>query len=468
MAVLVIDRKDFLKGVSSFDDVADGGYSPSSKGINPFATPGLLKPGPTFNSAVGTPPAGGIFAFSTWHTNIAPGIVRMLGGTGSSNFDGKFYTADDFGTLTLAATDTANDYKAGISDMIRYKSEFYCTSTTDIAKSNYDFSSNDFDYWVTTKGKTALQSGYPHPMVIFADILFIADGRYLHQIDGTTCTSQVLILPEDYVITALELYNGLIYIAAAKFSGLTENVPALDACIFTWDSYSATWIDEFPVQDPIDSMKVFGGTLLVFAQNYMGYWTGSTINVLRQITSRVYKYQISITKDRLLYLQGDSLFCLGNPVMNKPRFFSIPAVCPSGSFMALFCHRPGKAICPNSTTMYSIQDLDGGTGTGRTFYSNKYNLPAFSKISTVIVVSEALTATTDISLSFIDSTNTTRTIGSYTHTLYGGVSYHTFDVGILNIPPTFTYQQLVTFTTNPKGIRAIYVVYEPVEMVTNK
>lgn len=468
MAVLVIDRKDFLKGVSSFDDVADGGYSPNSKGINPFATPGLLKPGPSFNTAAGTIPAGGIFAFSTWHTNIAPGIVRMLGGTGSAAFDGKFYTSDDFGTLTLAASDTANDYKAGISDMIRYKSEFYCTSTSDISKSNYDFSSNDFDYWVTTKGKTALQTGYPHPMVVFADILFIADGRYLHQIDGTTCTSQVLILPEDYVITALELYNGLIYIAAAKFQNLTESVPAIDARIFTWDSYSATFVDEFPIQDPIDSMKVFGGTLLVFAQNYMGFWTGSTINVLRQLTSRVYKYQISITKDRLLYLQGDSLFCLGNPVMSKPKFFSIPAVNPDGSFMALFCHRPGKAICPSSSTMYSIQDLDGSAITGKTFYSNKYDLPYYSKIKEVIVVSETLAGSTSIALSFIDSTGTTRTIGTYSQALYPGVSYHSFNVEILNIPPTFGYQQIVTFTTAPKGIRRIYVVYEPVEMVPNK
>lgn len=468
MPVLVIEGKDFLKGVSSFEDVADGGYSPQSKGISPYATPGLLKPGPTVNFSSASYPAEGVFAFGCWSANVAPGITRAVSGTGSPNYDGKFYTTNDSGQPTLANTDTGNDYKRGQTFMVRYKGNFYVTSTTDIAMLNYDLSTADFDYWVTTKGKAALTSTNPHPMAIFADILYIADGRYLHSIDGTTATTQVLILPEDFVITDLELYNGLLYISAAKFQNLTENVPAIDACIFTWDSFSPTFIDQLPLQDPIDSMKVFGGTLLLFCQNYMGYWTGSTVNVLRQLTARVYKNMIGITKDRLYFPQTGDVMCLGNPIMSKPKFFSIPMKMPDfpgGTIDSLYCPRPGYIIFGSTTNMMSANDVDGSNNTSVSFYSNKISLRAYCKVTKIIVESEPLVASSSMTLSFVDSKGVTRTIGVYSNAAFPGVSFHEFQV--FEQIPTFYYQQVVTFNAVPKGIRRIYVVHEPVELPPN-
>ena len=44
------------------------------------------------------------------------------------------------------------------------------------------------------------------------------------------------------------MYNNLIYITAAKYSATSEDVPAIDARIFTWDSFSPSWIDEIAIQ----------------------------------------------------------------------------------------------------------------------------------------------------------------------------------------------------------------------------
>lgn len=468
MPVLIIDQKDFLRGLSSFDDTPDGGYSPRSTGINVFSTPGLLKPGPDPVEVAGAVAADGILGWSTWSVNLAPGITRMVAGTGSSAFDGKFYLSDDSAQTTLAATDTAHDYKPGVTNMIRYKGNFYVTSNTDIAMLNFDFSVNDFSYWVTTKGKAALTPNVPHPMVTYADILFIADGRYLHMIDGTTATTQVLILPEDYTISDLELYDGKIYIAASKFTGYSENVPALDARIFTWDSYSASFVDEFPLQDPIESMRVFGGTLVLFSQYYVGYWTGSTVNVLRMLTNRVRRYQISISKDRLYYAQGKSVFCMGNPVMQKTKFFSAPIYYATQDITAIFCHRPGIMMVNSGTKMLNVSDLDAGTGVEKSFYSLKYPLGGYSVIQKVIIESEALAALTNIGLQYIDSEGTVREIGTYSHTAFGAISYHEFDMQIKAHRPTYFYQQIVNFVANPKGIRRIYVIYGPTELPPNK
>lgn len=461
MPWLTIDARDFLRGISTYDELSDGGYSPSSKGINPFVSPGLIKPGAAISSGASTltGAADGLFGWSTWHTNVAPGITRAIGGSGSSNFDGKFYTMSDTGALTLGATDASRDYKPGISSMIRYKGNFYITSTTDIAMCNFDFSTNDFVYWRTTKGRTALQSGYPHPMCVYGDILYIADGRYLHKIDGTTATEQVLILPEDYVISDLEVYNNKIFMAAAKYQALAEDVPATEARVFTWDSLPSSFVDEFPLQDPIDTLKTFGGALMVFTQTTFGYWNGGTINPLRQITNRVYKYRVSITKDRLYYADGTSIVCFGNPSVTNPRFFSIPLEA-EGSITALFCPRPGKIIVSSLTTTYGTDNIDQSTATGKIFYSNKYNLRYYSKIKEVIVVTEALASGSDIDLAYLDSVEAVRTIGSYDFATLGAVSFRRFEVN--NDIPTFTFQLKATFTATPnKGIRRVFVRYEP-------
>ena len=165
MPILTIDAKDFFRGVSTTDELADGGFSPLSKGINLFASPGLLLPGKNPSNSSGDVSTGGIFAWSTHHTNISPGIGRGVGNNGS--YDGKFFTLSDAGAATLMASDTGRDYKPNETDLIRFgtSNEQFSTSQTNIGKSDYEFGVNDFTWWTVTLGKTALGAGVPHHFV---------------------------------------------------------------------------------------------------------------------------------------------------------------------------------------------------------------------------------------------------------------------------------------------------------------
>lgn len=469
MPAIIIDQRDFLRGVSAYDDVSNGGYSPLSVGISPFYTPGLIAPGPNPSSTSTTGiESRGIFAWATWYTAISPGIGRGLSANASK--DGKFISIGSSGSTQLDQTDTGRDYEPIISDMVRYNSLFYVTSNTDIAELNGDFTVADFDFWTVTKAKGALTAGAPHPMVVYGDILYIADKNVLHQLDGTTATEDVLVLPNDYTISALEIYQNLIFISASKFSDATGGT-ALESRIFTWNGYSPTFIDEFVTQERTDAMKVFGGALLITTPSYVGYWTGSTVNVLRHLETNVYKHQIAIDRDRLYLAQGTKVLCLGNPILANPKNFSFPiktedTIIGLSSWVSerLFLSFNNSGL--GAQALWVITDLDAANDTGVSFYSNKTSLGTYGYIKKVIIESEPLSSGADMDLFYINSSGTTVTVGEYSHALWGAVSYHEFEV--FDNEPTFFFQLKATWNSTPKAIRRAYVIFEPAELRPNK
>lgn len=465
MPILTIDAKDFFRGVSTTDELADGGFSPLSKGINLFASPGLLLPGRAPTDSAGSVSTGGIFAWSTHHTNISPGIGRGVGNNAS--LDGKFFTLADGGGATLMASDTGRDYKPNETDLIRFgtSNEQFSTSQTNIGKSDYEFGVNDFTWWTVTLGKTALGAGVPHHFVQYGSFLYITDGRYLHSWDGATGTYNALDLPDGYVITDITVYNNLIFMAAAKFDPLGGG-ESINCRIFTWDSISDSFLDEFPVQERIDSLIVFGGTLMVTTQRYIGYFTGSTISPLYPLTTNVYKYQWAITNDRLYLLQDTDVLCYGNPVMSRPKFFSFP-LRHTSSLIGITSYRSGKIVYSLASAAGSWSDVNGSDKTGDIYYGNRIAFGRLVKIRAVIVESEALSSGSDIDLAYINDTATTKTVGSYDFATLGAVLRHQFD--LFNHAPTFTFQPKITFTaTTNKGIRRIHVWYEATELKPNK
>lgn len=465
MPILTIDAKDFFRGVSTTDELSDGGFSPLSKAINFFASPGLLLPGKILNNTTTDVTTGGIFAWSSHHTNVSPGIGRGLGSNASDH--GKFYLLNDSGGGTLAATDTGRQYRANVCDLVRFgaSNEQFSTSHNSIGKSDYDFTTNDFTWWTVTLGKTALGGAVPHHIVQYGSFIYITDGKYLHSWDGATGTYNALDLPDGYVITDITVYNNLIYMAAAQFDplGLGESI---NCRIFTWDSISDSFLDEFLVQEKIDSLIVFGGTLIVTTQRYVGYFTGSTVSPLYPLTTNVYKYQWAITNDRLYLLQDTNILCYGNPVMSRPKFFSFPLKHTS-SLIGINSYRSGKIVYALASASGSWSDANGSDQTGAIFYGNRIAFGRLVKIRSVIVESEALASGSDIDLAYINDTATVKTIGSYDFATLGAVLRYQFD--LFNHAPTFTFQPKITFTATPnKGIRRLHVWYEATELRPNK
>lgn len=471
MPVLTIDAKDFFRGMSTSDELADGGFSPLSKGINLFASPGLVLPGalPVDQSSGVT--TGGIFAWSSWHTNVSPGIGRGLGSL-LSNQDGKFFTLSDAGAATLADSDTGRNYVANESDMIRYASaatpNLFSSSQTDICLSNFDFSVQDYTWWTGTKGKAALTAGVPHHFTQYGAILYWTNGRVIQSWDGSTANDAALNLPFGYIATDIEVHQNLIFIAASKFDPIGGG-ECIDNRIFTWDGFSPTFIDEYVVQQRIDSLIVFGGVLYVTTQKFMGYFTGATISPLYPLTSPVYHYQYAITNDRLYLLQGSDLLCYGNPIVSKPKFFSFPLK-HSASLIGINSYRVGKIAYAYASASGAWSDVNGSDSTGVAFYSNKMNFGRQVKIRKIILETELLASGAVQTTQYIDDEAATQTpsssSGVFSYALHGAVGKHKHNV--FNTPATHTAQFKHTFTTGPnKGLRRATVWYEASELTEN-
>ena len=472
MQTLTFDARNFLRGISMSDELADGGFSPNSKGINLFASPGLVLPGDSPYFQYGAPAGNvvdfkGVIAWSSTQTNVAPGPARAVSANNAN--DGRFYLVSDSGQPTQAATDTVRDYVEGKTDMVYYRGDFYITSTTNIALCNYDFSVNDFTWWTGTKGKTALNPSYPHKMCQYGGILYVIDGNLVHSWDGTTATHTALDLPPGFIATDITTYGNLIYISASLFDPDSSGVSVMSR-IFTWDGYSDSFIDEFPVQEVIDALIVFGGSLIVTTRSYVGYWNGSTVSPLYPLTSSVYKHQYAITNDRLYLLQGRDILCFGNPLISHPKFFSFPLRHPSKAMNSLYSYNRGTVlfgVADASNPGSGSFNVGGSSSTGLHLYSNKIFLGRYSKIRSVILETEALTAGASIGVNYLNSDGVTKAVGTYSHANFGGISKHEFDVNAHD--PTLTVQlDLVWNATPNKGIRRVHVTYEPTERKINR
>jgi len=462
MPTLTIDAKDFFRGVSTTDELADGGFSPLSKGINLYASPGLLLPGAAPTDFSGSPDvSNGVFAFAPTSSNSD--ICFGLGSNSAK--DGKFVEISASGAI-VATSDTVRDYVANQSDMVRFGSEFFYTSTATAGKSSLTFGTNDFNWWTGTLGLTAFGVASLHHICEYGGRLYFADGRYLHSWDGTTGTYNALDLPSGYEISDITVFQNLIFIAAAR-TAIGDAADASNCRIFTWDGFSDSFLDEIMIQERIETFIPFGGTLFVSTKKFFGYYTGSTISPLYKISTPIYKYQFAITQDRLYMLQSTDVLCYGNPVVSRAKFLSYPLKHTS-SLIGLSSFQAGALIYAYASKLGSFTNVDASDQTGNIFYSNKIFLGGQARIKSIIVESEALTSGSSATIQYIDDTQTLRSGDTSTldYSSLGAVCKHKFEIN--GKPATLTIQLKITFSSTPKGIRRVHINYAPSELAANK
>jgi len=323
-----IDRSDFLKGGDSYDGYPDGGMLFSSYGYNAFKAPGYLTQVPSFGLGTsidsGLPTRIGI-SFGFGKGALSQEVIVV----GANGDDGSFYTMNEAtGALTKeGGDDTANNYVKGKTSTVFYHGKFYTTTEQDITENVVALTaaSRYVSWWQTTNLQAPLDSSSPHPQVVFGDIHYIADGQYLHQNDNGTIQRNVLDLGVDWVITEMEVYNNLIYIAAEPYYNFSSTAHGF-AKIFTWNGYSDSFLDEYLVDSRISAMKVFKNILYVFTRNYMGYFTGTIVKNLYPVSGQIYKCEIATTSDSMWFADGTTIIRYGSPYLTGRysfhRYFS--------------------------------------------------------------------------------------------------------------------------------------------------
>jgi hypothetical protein len=307
-----IDKTDFLKGNNVYDEFPEGGAIASTVGMNSFSKPGLLAQSPALGSSVtGSLPTGGVVSWGVGSGASSPATVSVY--TNGSN-NGSWYAVNPAtGAMTgVGSADTTRSYKLGITDTVFYNGNFYTTSETDICKNSADLATRDQSWWITTSGKAALTSGIPHPLLMYDSIMYIADGRYLHKLDGTTISLQVWDAPPDHIITAMTEYNGLIYIVAEPYRNLTGSVHGLSQ-MFSWDGLLESWYEQYFLDYRINSLYVYKNRLYAWTNQFMGLWTGSELEPIYTVSNQVFKCHITAISDSMVFADGTKLVRYGKP-----------------------------------------------------------------------------------------------------------------------------------------------------------
>lgn len=320
-----IDKTDFLKGNNSYNDFPDGGFLSSTVGVNVFGKPGLLTQAPALGNSVTTSlPQNGMVSCSVAYSASDPVIfASMVSGSQQMTWWTVNAGTGAFTALTGYDSTGGRTYTIGLTDTVFYNGKMYTSAPTDIVEQNVDGSARDLSWWVTTKGKTALTSGVPHPMLVYESILYIADGKYLHKVDGTTCTSQVFDCPPNYVITAMTEFNGLIYLVAEPYISADGQIHG-GAIMFSWDGTTNSWFEQYFINYRVNAMYVYKNRLFMWTNQFMGQWDGSKIVPLKPVSYQVFKCHITETSDSLLYADGPNIVRFGAPFVPgaSEKFYS--------------------------------------------------------------------------------------------------------------------------------------------------
>lgn len=203
---------------------------------------------------------------------------------------------------------------------------------TDIV--DYDLATTwDKDWWTVVAGGSALTSGKPHPMEVAgtSGVLWIANGRYIAEWDGTTATDDAFDTKDTSSEIVSHKWNqNRLWIAANK-----PNVSGRkDGSIYLWDGNSPSWEYQIKIRGEIGTLWVKNGITYVWYKknlsdsvSTLGYADGTQIKDLVNYYGSLPKYyQVSEYKDFILWAAGSDkkLFGYGSGDPNlPPRLFQL-------------------------------------------------------------------------------------------------------------------------------------------------
>jgi hypothetical protein len=495
MGVITIGAKDFVRGVSTSDNLSDGGYSPKSKGQNLLANIGCLNPIPTYTDR-STNVINNIIAINPSNTNLSGSYDAIMvsqreptGGTPETpSYGASFYTWNA-GTATLRDTDANGDSKnrvflAKYTDIIRFNGDVYVSSNNDVSfLGGSDMTtSNDYDWFSTTRDTPgALSTNAWHRLLVWDKKLWITDGSYLHYFDGTDIVEKGLDLSgiELHNITAIGNYEASGDMIIATAPNITDGHNQ-QSKILIWDGNETTAVNrETHVMGMITAFFNHGGVTYVFYNNMFGYFNGNGITPLRRLnieqsataldSQYIFPSKVTSINDTIYIAEDEDILAYGKLYPRGNRVFYYPFK-EGNQIHSIMGFADDKLAVASGTTGDPFT-IDFGeitvtdSSTKSSWVSNVYDLPSNSRIDKIEILFEtALVASDRIDVSIYPSSDpnaaTTPANGSITYTALGAISEYTIrgiDV------ETASLQLFVQWVAGSTSIRQIKVYYDAIE-----
>lgn len=375
------NEKNFAAGESSSLYASDGGLALGSSNYNPILTPGILYGTAAENTSN-----------NAFHGNVIAScedIYTVPYNRIMVDDAGYFYYLS--GSVVTAITNMATPptLNAGACDLAAFNSgnfNYFFTYAGDIAKLTYNHSSPTFvkSWWQGTKSQSALGTGggQINCMTVYQNLLYIADGNKLHNVDNSEnidTSVSLFSFNTNEIITALGVdpQTGLMMIGTVSGANASDSVGS-KFWISLWDGVSATVTRRIPVDDMITAFKLMGGRVYVAQGTSIGFWNGNGVTYLKKMTkvtynfaSLIYKHHIDAWGGTLFVIDGAYIRAFGsikqgsNPVWWTPyqQAAAFPLTCLAhvgqGVLMKAYNVTSGSAFIIGLTDLQSVTGASG-------------------------------------------------------------------------------------------------------------
>lgn len=296
MEYITIDANEFLKGESSSPEVADGGFSPESSGLNPTYLPGVMY-GTAAYSQKGTP-TGKIIA-SAQDPGISSSGDQVL-----ISDDHKVYTFDGT-TLSNSATLSSKQFAESNANMVAFNGYFIAPTKPgdqDLVRITGAGAIDTESYWQTTLGKSALDaSATDRPLIVFQTDLYIGDSNKIHRIQQSGTADEAIVTLDTYNrITAfgIDPSAGQMLVGLQRMYQNASGTKTGQSFIGTYDGTSNKLSRLVPVQGKIVAFFHEAGTVYVVFQNNIGVWTGSGVRFLKKLRNASLDFTQLLKRDK--------------------------------------------------------------------------------------------------------------------------------------------------------------------------
>lgn len=336
-----------------------------------LTNPGYLCQGPGLDNLTNGTQAVAVTTLIKGATDyaVSTGIAFGVGGAKLYKFSNTEVTND--GTFPHTINKSSVTSEDG-EDVCYYNSNLYYTynhsgTKGDIGK--YNMASTFDDDWGSTvpSGKSTLEGGVPHQMVVGGGVLFITNGRYVAAWDEASAKFRphALDLQAGTVIQSIKWLNDRLYIAAnyPNISGSNKNQSA----VYIWDGADDVVESKIPLMGTVGGLYTKNGVMFVFYHDItsvggykFGAVSGNTIQDLANYTGSLPAfYQITDYKDFIMWNSNGIILAWGAGDKDlSVRLFQI-ADCGLSTIGCIVCPFGTPIIASTETTNYRLAKFSG-------------------------------------------------------------------------------------------------------------
>lgn len=319
----IIDWKydDMAKGMSTSDDMIDGGFSPLTDAINLIAVSGIAH-APTAPTDKSTGLTGSIIASCEDPTGS---YQRVFVSSDVPAQDGRFYSSSS-GTLTQrGSTDSSHDYVQGRTDMIAFANEVYITNATTIVRWSAIGGANTFN----TSFFGFIDGIAPHPALVYESNAFYGDGRYLLRQTAAGVSPEVILTlsaGQKIVALGIDSGSGKMLISVVGQFNLSDTFNS-QARVLYYDGFSQKASKVVLVEEMITAFPTSEGAVYAAYGKNLGYWNGAGVSFLRSFnidyvnTELMYKQHFTNIGSTLYFIEKNRIIAHGSVRQGGDKVF---------------------------------------------------------------------------------------------------------------------------------------------------